>query len=131
MMFKKEIRGSILALFCVSLGGLLLHLRIHPTSVEASNWIPFIFGVISTFALPFMFNCERTVRWAYIINALAVVVGTLTMAFYSVKHWEGPVTSKSILLQSTLADILILLAKLPLAQIILNQFTTRQITQQD
>ena len=118
-MFKKEIRGPILALFFISLGGLLLHLRIHSPRKEAFYLIPAVFGLATTFALPFMFNSKKTVAWAYLINVLAVVVGTITMAYYSVNHWQGPVTVVTVILNSTLADILILCAKLPLAHIIL------------
>jgi hypothetical protein len=45
------------------------------------------------------------------------------MAYFSVAHWQGPVTVSTILLQSTLADILVLTAKLPLAHVILRHFT--------
>jgi hypothetical protein len=118
-MFEKQIRAPILALFLISLGGLLLHLRIHWPPKEISVWLPAIFGVLSTFVLPFMFNNSKTVAWAYLINMAAVIVGTVTMAHFSIENWQGPVTIKGLVLQTTLADILILWAKLPLAQIIL------------
>ena len=118
-MFRKEIRGPILALFFLSLGGLLLHLRIHPPQTEAFYLIPTISGVATTFALPFLFNNRKTMAWAYLVNLLVVALGTGTMAYYSVTHWQGEVTIITVILQSTLADILILLAKLPLAHAIL------------
>jgi len=118
-MFEKQIRAPILALFLISLGGLLLHLRIHWPPKEVSVWLPAIFGVLTTFVLPFMFNNAKTVAWAYLINLAAVIVGTIAMAHFSLENWQGPVTIKGLVLQTTLADILILWAKLPLAQIIL------------
>jgi len=118
-MFEKQIRAPILALFLISLGGLLLHLRIHWPPKEVSVWLPAIFGVLTTFVLPFMFNNAKTVAWAYLINLAAVIVGTIAMANFSIENWQGPVTIKGLVLQTTLADILILWAKLPLAQIIL------------
>ena len=118
-MFEKQIRAPILALFLISLGGLLLHLRIHWPPKEISLWLPAIFGVVTTFVLPFMFNNAKTVAWAYLINLAAVIVGTIAMANFSLENWQGPVTIKGLVLQTTLADILILWAKLPLAQIIL------------
>ncbi len=120
-MFRKDIRMPILAIVFISLGGLLLHLRIHPPSHEASDWIPAVSGVLSVIALPLLFSSRRTVAFAYILNATAVVVGTVTMAWYSIEHWAGPVTWEAVLFQSTLADILILLAKLPIAHIILRR----------
>ena len=118
-MFEKQIRAPILALFLISLGGLLLHLRIHWPPKEISVWLPAIFGVVTTFVLPFMFNSAKTVAWAYLINLAAIIVGTIAMAYFSLENWQGLVTLKTVILQSTLADILILWAKLPLAQIIL------------
>jgi len=47
------------------------------------------------------------------------------MAHLSIAHWQGPVGLRAILIQSTLADILILAAKLPLAHIILRHFHPR------
>lgn len=118
-MFEKQIRAPILALFLISLGGLLLHLRIHWPPKEISLWLPAIFGVVTTFVLPFMFNNAKTIAWAYLINLAAVIVGTIAMAHFSIENWQGPVTMKGLVLQTTLADILVLWAKLPLAQIIL------------
>jgi hypothetical protein len=135
--FKKGIRAPILAFFLLSAGGLLLHLRLHtpgllqpllgipPTSAPAANWVPLTFGLLGTFVLPFLFNSDRTVAWAYLVTWLAVVVGTGGMAHYTIVHWQGPVSLKAVLLQSTLADILVLTAKLPLAHIILRHFTAR------
>jgi len=99
-MFKKEIRAPILALFLLSLGGLLIHVKIHPTAVtpynrnllpSAFNWVPIVFGLAGAFVLPLLFNFRRTVAWAYLLNCAAVGVGVVTMAFFSVdflvKNW--------------------------------------------
>ena len=152
-MFKRGIGGPIWALFFISLGGLLLHIRIHPVSEkivdpaevgqqvaggavreadgsvivkEAEYLIPLIVGIITTLALPFMFNCEKTVRWAFLINVVVVIVGTVTMANHSYEHWGGkPVTFLNIILKSTFPDIMILLAKLPLGCAILSHFHSK------
>ena len=121
-MLKKRIRKPILALFFLSLGGLLLHLRIHPISKSVFNVVPAAFGIVTTLALPLLFNYRRTVAWAYVINVATVVVGAVTMAWFSWVNWQGPITLKTVILHSTLADILILSAKLPLGQMILRYF---------
>ena len=121
-MFRKEVCMPILALVLISLGGLLLHVRLHPPANEASNWVPVVFGVLCVVVLPFLFNSPRTVAVAYLLNAASVVVGIVTMAWYSIEHWQGPVTWDAVVLQSTLADIVILLAKLPIAHVILRHF---------
>jgi len=77
---------------------------------------------LSVIVAPFLFNWSRTVAAAYLLNAVSVVVGIVAMALYSIEHWQGPVTWDAVLLESTLADILILLAKLPIAHVILRHF---------
>ena len=121
-MFKNQVRAPILALFLISVGGLLLHIRIHPPSESAFNLIPVAAGSVSVLLLPLLFNYRRTVGWAYILNAAIVIIGTVGMAYHSIEHWAGPVTIEAVLLKSTLADILILLAKLPLGHHILRHF---------
>lgn len=96
-------------------GGLLLHVRIHPPTEDAFDWLPVAFGVLGAFVVPVLFDYRPTAVWAFLLTFAGVVIGTITMAYYSVTHWQGPVTWDAVLLKSTLADIVILTAKLPLA----------------
>ena len=121
-MFRKEVRELIWVYFFVSLGGLLLHLRIHPPNDSMFNWVPAAFGVANTFVLPFLFNSPKTVAWGYLFAWATVVTGTVAMAYYSIITWSMPVTIKDVIMFSTLADILILMAKLPLAHKILRAY---------
>jgi hypothetical protein len=121
-MFRKEVRELIWVYFFVSLGGLLLHLRIHPPNDNMFNWVPAAFGVANAFVLPFLFNRPTTVVWAYLFAWATVVTGTVAMAYYSIITWAMPITIKDVILLSTLADILILMAKVPLAHKILRAY---------
>lgn len=118
-MFQKEVRDLIWAFFLLSLGGLLLHLRIHPPANSLFNWIPAVFGAVNAFLLPFLFNNRTTVPWAYLITWGTVAIGTVGMSYYSIVNWSFPITVKTVLMYSTLADILILFAKVFLAHKIL------------
>jgi len=118
-MFQKEVREFIWAFFLLSLGGLLLHLRIHPPANSLFNWIPAVFGAVNAFLLPFLFNNRTTVPWAYLITWGTVAIGTVGMSYYSIVNWSFPITVKAVLMYSTLADILILFAKVFLAHKIL------------
>ena len=81
---KQKLRLLLVAgLFFVSLGGWLLHGRIHPPSKLAVNYIPFIAGLISIVAVPTMFLFKRTVAYAYVLNGLLVILGTITMIHFS------------------------------------------------
>ena len=127
-MFKKEIRLPILALFFLSLGGLLIHLHVHPPGDEAFDWIPVVCGFITAFVLPFLFNRRSTVGLAFVITLAVVIVGTVTMAYESIEHFKPEEVKGALaflqfwLIKSTLADILVLFAKVPLALMILRHF---------
>jgi hypothetical protein len=129
-MFRKEVRDLISVYIFISLGGLLLHLRIHPPSANVFNWIPAAFGVVNVFVLPFLFNSPATVAGAYLLAWATAVTGTVLMAYYSIITWGMPVTLMNVILFSTLADILILLAKLFLAHKILRIYRPRGVTEE-
>ncbi len=128
-MVKKQVHLPILAFTLVSLGSLILHLRVHPPVLEGKLrlffLVPAIFAGVATFVLPFMFNSRKLCPYAYLINLAAVITGTVTMAYFSVTHWEGPVSIMGIVFNSTFPDIVILLAKLPLAHSILVYWRAR------
>ncbi|MFA5859906.1 MAG: hypothetical protein WC955_12665 [Elusimicrobiota bacterium] len=113
MMKKSDyIRCTLItAYFFLSLGGLLLHMRIHPVSKDIENFIPAICGVLSTVVLPLMFWYVKTVPYAYIINGMTVIIGIITMAHFSAVRFVPPIGLYDILVGSTLADIVILLGK--------------------
>jgi hypothetical protein len=126
-MFKKEICYPITALSLLSLGGWMFHIRIHPPSAEATiNWLPTIIGFITTFVLPFMFSFASTARWAFLITIIAIVGGTITMADYSFDNPPQTITLLTILLETTLGDIIILFAKLPIALSILQYWRKQE-----
>ena len=114
-MFPKEIRELILAFFFISLSGLMLHLRIHPPSQSMFFWIPTAFGVISTLVVPVLFIRQATVAYAYLFTCAAVIAGSASMAYFSITSWDMAITVETVILKSTLADIMILWAKIFLA----------------
>lgn len=118
-MWPEKIKFPVFGLFCMTLGGFLLHYRVHPPSKDAFNLIGVLFPLFNTLILPFMFLNRRTMTWAYLINATSVVVGVAVMTWFSVANWKDPISFYTILFHSTLADSLILMGKLPLAHAIL------------
>ncbi|MBN1886158.1 MAG: hypothetical protein JW876_11640 [Candidatus Krumholzibacteriota bacterium] len=113
--------GAALALGLLSLGGLFLHLRLHPLPVDPAdprnpaNVLPAVFGVVSAIAVPAMLFFKRTWLAGYLINGMSVVVGTITMAHLSIAH-PPPGGAGALLLRSMIPNILILFAKLPVGQ---------------
>ncbi|AGW14066.1 hypothetical protein DGI_2312 [Megalodesulfovibrio gigas DSM 1382 = ATCC 19364] len=109
----------VAAHFCLSLGGLLLHLRIHPVVESYFHWWATGAGLINCLLLPLLFLHPRGVGFACVLNVLTVILGTLGMAYFSLHAMTWPASVLTIILHSTLPDIIILLAKLPLGQMIL------------
>jgi hypothetical protein len=118
----REVRGLVLAFFLLSSGGLLLHLRIHPPAQTLFHWIPAVFGAVNTVVVPLLFARASTVAWAFALTWATVLAGTVGMAYFSLTSWDSPVTLASLIFDSTLADILILWAKIPLAWKILAHY---------
>ena len=118
-MFPREIRELILAFFFISVGGLFLHIRIHPPSQSMFFWIPAAFGFISTLVVPVLFMRQATAAYAYLFTWAAVIAGTAFMAYFSITSWNMAISFKTVILKSTFADIMILWAKIFLAHKIL------------
>ncbi|MGA1979230.1 MAG: hypothetical protein ABSG99_01510 [Sedimentisphaerales bacterium] len=101
----------LVGLLTLSVGGLLLHSRIHPVNTNYSNLVPAVSGLLSVLVVPLLFCRRRTIAYGYVLNGFLVITGTITMAHFSIAHWPNPVTVQAVLLNTTLADILILWAK--------------------
>lgn len=114
---KKLIKSTIITgLFFFALGGWLLHWRIHWHPQQPTYFIPIIAGIISVFCLPILFWFRPTLALAYILNGFLVIIGTITMAHFSIVNFKGPVTALNIILNTTLADIAILWGRFALGK---------------
>lgn len=98
----------LLALIAISLGGLILHFRLHPVSHNTSNFLPLIAGILSVIVVPLLFSGRKVMSYAYVLNGFLAIVGTVAMAHFSIEHWPEPASVASIITQTTLADIIIL-----------------------
>ena len=101
----------ILAIFFLALGGWLLHLRIHPIAKDAENYIPLVAGFISVFLIPVLFIFRSTIPFAYLLNGMTVIIGTITMTHFSIENHPQVWTLQTILLGTCLPDILMLWGK--------------------
>jgi hypothetical protein len=112
MTVRSYVKRVLLAsLAAVSLGGFLLHTRIHPVAHNPANLIPALSGLLSVLAIPLLFSFRRTLVWGYLLNGFTAVIGTVVMAHFSIVHWPQPANLPALLLNTTLADILILWGK--------------------
>jgi hypothetical protein len=112
MSVKTYVKSILLsALVTISLGGFLLHLRVHPVSQNFSNIIAVISGVVSIVAVPLLLSFKKTIHYGYVLNGFLAIVGTIVMAQFAIVHWPEPATLETIILKTTLADIIIVWSK--------------------
>lgn len=109
MVQKHKVRLLLVAgLFFISLGGWLLHMRIHPLYKLPANWVPFFAGLISVTAIPVMFLFRKTLAYAYVINGMLVMIGTITMAHFSFAHPPDQIRFQTLVMGTMFPDILML-----------------------
>ena len=101
----------LIALITLSIGGFLLHFRIHPISKNSSNLVPFISGILSILVIPLLFSFKKTIAYGYVLNGFLVIIGTIGMTHFSMVHRPDSLTIGSILMKTTFCDILILWSK--------------------
>ncbi|HEX9975536.1 MAG TPA: hypothetical protein VGD14_26025 [bacterium] len=119
---NKGIEKQLFALFLVALGGWLLHLRIHPFAGNPTNYIPFVFGLLSVFFVPILLSFKQTFLIGYLLNGFSVVIGVVVMATFSISGLSEPITLSELMLKTTLPHNLILLSKLFIGQMILHYY---------
>jgi hypothetical protein len=108
----------ILAIFFIALGGWLLHLIIHPPASKVANYIPAVAGFISVIIIPVLFIFRTTTPFAYLLNGMTVIIGTITMAHFSIEHSPQAWTLQTILFGTLLADIILLWGKFAIGKAI-------------
>jgi hypothetical protein len=108
----------ITAFVIITLGGFLLHTRIHTPAANHANTIPFFTGLSSILVLSVMFAFRKSIPYAYIMNGMLVIIGSITMAHFSIIRWKGGITLENIFLKSLFGDILILWTSLFIGKLI-------------
>lgn len=109
---RRDLHLLAVAFFCISVGGLLLHVRIHPPGQTIYNWTPLVFGLVNSFILPVAYCLPRLAPAAFVATVVTVIAGTLGMAYHSVVAMPAEATLWFIFIGSLFCDIIILLAKL-------------------
>jgi hypothetical protein len=119
-MSRKNVLKSTLitGLVFLSLGGWILHTRTHPPLSDGDNLVPFISGFLSVIVLPFMFWFRPTLAYAYVINGFLVIIGTITMAHFSLVKFGLPTSLYGLLFNTLFADIAILWGKFAMGKAI-------------
>ena len=110
----------IFAIFFLALGGWLLHLRIHPVAKDTENYIPLVAGFISVFVIPLLFIFRSTISFAYLLNGMTVIIGTITMTHFTIENPPQEWTLQAIFLGTLLADVILLWGKFAVGKALYN-----------
>ena len=123
-------RALILALFLISLGGAMLHTRIHPvykpvahqgamaagtqeTEFEFENLVAISLCVLDVVVVTALFCFAGTAPAAYLLNGMICIFGTVFMAHFGIadvlQKFREP-TLMDWILRTTLSDIVVLWA---------------------
>jgi hypothetical protein len=112
MTIRGYVRSTLFAsLIALAVGGFFLHLRIHPFPQHSSKLVPFISGILSIVLVPALFSSKKTISYGYVLNGMLVILGTVTMASFSLAARPNPLSVQALLLKTTLADIALLWGK--------------------
>ncbi len=98
----------IVSLVSISLGGFLLHYRTHPLQSGIVNYVPFIAGIISIIIIPALFCSKRLTPYAYLANGVIAIIGTISMAQFSLAHLPKQMNIVTLFSGTLLSDIFIL-----------------------
>jgi hypothetical protein len=116
---REKLRGLLIfTLFLLAAGGWMLHFRIHPLVKAPENIIPYISGIISVIVIVPLFCFKRTLAYGYVLNGMTVIIGTITMAHFSLEHLPAVRTLSRLFFESMLPDIGILWAKFTVGKVI-------------
>ncbi len=106
MTVKVYMRAVLLAaLVTMSLGGFMLHLRVHPFSQHSSILVNIVASLLSILVVPVLFSIRRTVHYGYVLNGFITIVATITMAHFSIHYLPDPLSVGGVFLGTTLPDI--------------------------
>lgn len=107
----------LLALFLLSVSGLLLHLRIHPfllpnPLVPGEKYFDFTHSLatflplIDVIFVTILFSSRKTFVYGYLLNGLIVIYGTILMGHLSINQMIiKNIPLEEMILKSTLPDI--------------------------
>jgi hypothetical protein len=107
----------LIALFLFALSGLMLHYRVHSFIIadklypgkyvfDSTRFLAALFPFLDVVLVTALFMSRKTAVYAYLLNGLIVIYGTVFMAHFSISEMIAKSAPfQSMLLKSTLPDI--------------------------
>ena len=104
---------------------MLIHLNLHPPADSLYFIWASPFSAFSLFVITYLYCRPSTVSWGFLLNAGAVITGTIGMSYYSLITFEMPLTLYNIFFESTIPAILVLWTKIPISIFILKKMRAK------
>jgi len=120
-----SIRGELAALILISLGGLLLHMHLHPPfgpHGDDDGLIPLTVDLMGVLVVPFLLSRKNTWLSGYLINGFSVVAGFVLMGGIMVSGWQAVPGPAALVQEAMLPHIIMLFPKLMIGQRILRHY---------
>jgi hypothetical protein len=128
-MTPRIVRIMVLVHIGISLGGMFIHLKLHPPGNSLYFWWASPVSVFSLIVIPVLYCRPSTAAWGFMFNAGTILIGTVGMFYYSVLTVERPLTLYNVFLESALPGIFIAWIKLPVSLVILRKMRPLQTVQ--
>lgn len=96
-----SLRKTLLfGLFLLALGALTIHLKYHPPLIPSegggladfTNTAAAVFSLIDVLLVTYLFSRKQTAVYAYLVNGLLVIYGTVIMGHCGIAKVFGPET---------------------------------------
>ncbi len=117
----RSVKVCILVHIVLTLIGLAAHIDQHPPGQSLFFWWPVLLGVISLLIVTVLYIFPATVAWGFLFTTMAVGLGTIGMAYFTMLTFEEPYSFWRVATDSTLPKILLLWLKLPTAWVIFSK----------
>ncbi len=127
-MVPQRVRFYIFLHVCISLGGILIHMKHHPVGESLFYLWAAVISVFSLLVITLLYCRPSTVAWGFLLNAGAVIAGTIGMSYFTLLNPVVPFTLPKLLLESSLPGIVVLWTKIPISYVILKKMKPLKVS---
>ncbi len=118
-MAERSVKMLLIIHIGISLGGLLIHMKLHPVLESLYYLWASPVNVFSILVIPLLLARPSTAGWGFMLNSGTILIGTIGMSYFTLLNLEKPVTLYWLFTESPLMGIPVLWVKLPVAWLIL------------
>lgn len=130
-MTPRRVKIMVLMHASISLGGVLIHGKLHPPADSLYFLWAAPVSMVSLTIIPLLYVRPSTVAWGFLMNAATILIGTVGMSYHFVITTERTLTLYNVFMHSALPGIFIVWIKLPVSLVILYSMRPLQSAQRE